>query len=491
MASLALAVHDLVIRGATVYDGTGAAGEVMDVAVDGDRITSVGRVASPGRRELSAAGLSLAPGFIDVHTHDDWALLVRPDLSFKTLQGVTTVVTGNCGTAPAPVTDMIPAVGSFDRMRTYFAALEDRGVGVNVAALVGHGGIRSAVMGTRTNRLSDAGERLAMARLLEEALEDGVVGMSSGLAYEPGKYAAPDEIAELAALVAGAGGIYTSHIRNEAEGLMDSIHETIDVGRACGVKVQISHLKAMNTDNWGRVRDALKAIEDAQHAGIDVMADQYPYTRGSTLLEQVLRAGRIGEPTSFGKLTGDKVMIAAAPRHEEWEGRTLAEIAAENGVSSPDMADQIVAELGRTCFVVLDTMSEDDVRLVMAHPSVMIGSDGIAAGDKPHPRLAHTFPRVLGTYARDLGVLSLPDAVHRMTGLSARRFGLTDRGEIRTGAFADLVLFDAATIVDTGSYSDPLTQPVGILEVWVNGRTVVREGEVTGERSGQVVRRAS
>ena len=480
--------HDLVIRGATVYDGTGAEGRVMDVAIDDDRITAVGQIRGMGGREVSAAGLALAPGFIDVHTHDDWALLLRPDLSFKTLQGVTSVVTGNCGSAPSPVNDMTPGLGSFARMRDYFADLEGSGVAVNVAALAGHGAIRSAVMGTRTNRHSDAGERAAMARVVEEALEDGVIGMSTGLAYEPGKYAAPEEIAELAGLVAAAGGIYTSHIRNEAEGLLSSIEETIDVGRATGVKVQISHLKATNEGNWGRVRDALAAIEAAQRDGIDVMADQYPYTRGSTLLEQVVRGGRIGEPSAFGTLTGDKVLIAAAPRRHDWEGRTLADIAAEHGVTSADMADHIVAELGRSCFVVLDTMSEDDVRFVMAHPSVMIGSDGIAAGDKPHPRLGHTFPRVLGTYARDLGVLSLADAVHRMTGLSAQRFGLRDRGEIRPGAFADLVLFDAATIVDTGTYSEPLSTPTGITEVWVNGRTVVRDGEVVDARPGRVVR---
>jgi dihydroorotase/N-acyl-D-amino-acid deacylase len=234
---------------------------------------------------------------------------------------------------------------------------------------------------------------------------------------------------------------------------------------------------------------ALDRIEHAQQRGIDVMADQYPYTRGSTLLEQVLSSGAFDGASPFGSLSGEQVLIAAAPTRPEWEGRTLAELAQEHGLADNAMAESIVAALGRTCIVVLDTMDEDDVRLIMRHPSVIVGSDGIAAGDKPHPRLAHTFPRVLGTYARHLGVLDMADAVHRMTGASARRFGLVDRGEIRTGAFADLVLFDPATIVDTGTYADPLTPPIGIVEVWVNGTTVVRDGAGSGSRPGRVLRR--
>jgi N-acyl-D-amino-acid deacylase len=483
--------HDLVIRAATVFDGTGAPGVVADVAVDGERIVDVGREVGAGRREIVASGLALTPGFIDVHTHDDWALLVQPDLSFKTMQGVTTVVTGNCGFGPAPVADVAFGPSTFDRMRDFLASVENAGPAVNVAALAGHGSIRAAVMGTTTPRVAERDERARMAELLEAALEDGAVGMSSGLAYEPGRYANAEEITALAALVAAAGGIYTTHMRDESDGLLASIDEAIAVGTASGVKVQISHLKANGSGNRGRAAAALDRIERAQRRGVDVMADQYPYTRGSTLLEQVVSAGALDGASAFGKLRGDQVLIAAAPRRSEWEGRTLAELAAEHGLGDKAMAETIVAALGRSCIVVLDTMSEDDVRLIMRHPSVIVGSDGIAAGGKPHPRLAHTFPRVLGTYTRELGVLNLADAVHRMTGASARRFGLADRGEIRPGAFADLVLFDPATIVDTGTYADPLTPPIGIEEVWVNGATVVRAGTVTESRPGRVLRRAS
>lgn len=484
--------HDLVVRGATVHDGTGAPGVVADVAVDGDRITAVGGEVGRGRRELAAAGLVLAPGFVDVHTHDDWALLVQPELTFKTAQGVTTVVTGNCGFGPAPQTDVAFGPATFDRMAGFFAAVTDAGPAVNVAGLAGHGSLRAAVMGTTTARHADAGERARMVALLEEALADGAIGMSSGLAYEPGRYAAPDELAELGAVVAAARGIYTTHMRDESTGLMASIDESIAVGEASGVRVQISHLKANGSSMWGRGRDALDRIERAQRRGVDVMADQYPYTRGSTMLQQVLVGGAFDGGGAFGALTGAQVLIAAAPRRPEWEGRTLADLGAEHGLDDRATAELVVDALGRSCIVVLDTMSEHDVRLIMAHPSVLIGSDGIAAGDRPHPRLAHTFPRVLGTYARTLGVLDLADAVHRMTGLSARRFGLVDRGEVRLGAFADLVLFDPAVIADTGTYADPLTAPAGIHEVWVNGVTVVRDGRPAGggARPGRVLRRA-
>jgi N-acyl-D-amino-acid deacylase len=481
--------HDLVIRAATVFDGTGATGVVADVAVDGDRIVDVGPDVRAGRREVTAGGLALAPGFIDVHTHDDWALLVQPDLPFKTQQGVTTVVTGNCGFGPAPVTDVAFGPSTFERMRDFLARIEEVAPAVNVAALAGHGSIRAAVMGTKTPRRADAAERARMAELLDAALVDGAIGMSSGLAYEPGRYAGPDEIAELAALVAAVDGVYTTHMRDESDGLLASVDEAIRVGEVTGVKVQISHLKANGRRNFGGARSALDRIEQAQHRGIDVMADQYPYTRGSTLLEQVVAAGAFDGASPFGDLKGDQVLIAAAPRRPEWEGRTIAELAHEQGLTDKEMAESVVAALGRTCIVVLDTMDEDDVRLIMRHPSVIIGSDGIAAGDKPHPRLAHTFPRVLGTYARQLGVLDMADAVHRMTGASARRFGLLDRGEIRMGAFADLVLFDPATIADTGTYADPLTPPIGIVEVWVNGATVVRDGAGSGSRPGRVLRR--
>lgn len=482
---------DLVFEGVTVVDGTGAAGFEADVVVRGDRILTVeptgGDDAEAGDRP--GPGLVLAPGFVDVHTHDDTALFVDPDLSCKTLQGVTSVVVGNCGVSPAPVSDHTPGMTIHERMGDYHAVIEERGPAVNVGSLIGHGAIRAAVMGLKTAREADAGEVAAMAEHVARAMEDGVLGLSSGLAYEPGRYAAPGELVELNRLVAEAGAIYTTHMRDEGRHLLDSIDESLAVAEATGVPVQISHLKASGRDSWGSVVEALDRIDRARAAGLDVMADQYPYTRGSTVLEQVVVGGALDGPSAFGHITPAEVLVAAAPGHPDWEGRTVAEIGRAEGVDGRRMADRIVEAEGRRCMVVIDTMSEDDVRTVMAHEAVMVGTDGLPVGQKPHPRLHHTYPRILGRYVREEGLLDLPDAIRRMTSTPARRFGFTDRGEIRAGAFADLVLFDPQRIADTGTWSDPTRVPDGIVGVWVNGRRVVDGGAVTGQRPGRVVRR--
>lgn len=489
---------DLTISGASVLDGTGAPPFVGSVDVVADRIVAV-RPGLPGDADadgrpsaqltIDGTGLTLAPGFIDVHCHDDWVVLTDPDHDCKTLQGVTTVVNGNCGTSPAPGGDSVPGVSTYARFSEYFDALDEARPAVNVASQVGHGAVRSAVMGLRTDRAPDADERAAMARHVEEALADGVVGLSSGLAYEPGRYSDRDEMIELTRLVATAGAVYSTHMRNESDGLIDSIEESIAVAEASGARLQISHLKAAGENNWGRVTEALRLIGEARTRGIDVMADQYPYTRGSTLLEQLVRGGALDGAGGFGSLTPDQVSIAAAPHHPEWEGRTLTEIAADEGIEPRLMADRMVEQEGRACIAVIAVMSEDDVRTVISSDLVMIGSDGVPLGEKAHPRLRHTFPRVLGRYVREHGLVDLATAVHRMTGMSAERFGLVDRGVVRAGALADLVLFDADTIADTGTYAEPNSVPDGIDGVWVNGERVVDRGAITGARPGTVIRR--
>ena len=487
---------EFVIEDVTVIDGTGAPGFAADVEVWDERIVAVERREGDraggggGGGDGPAGKLVLAPGFIDVHTHDDTAVLADPDLGCKTLQGVTSIVVGNCGVSAAPASDHTPGMTVFGRMEDYHRAVAERGPAVNVAALVGHGAIRAAVLGLKTARPADPTEVAAMAEHVARAMEDGAVGLSSGLAYEPGRYAEADEVVELNRMVAEAGGIYTTHMRDEGRGLLDSIDETVAVAEATGVRVQISHLKASGRDNWGTVVEALARIDRARSAGLDVMADQYPYTRGSTVLEQLVVGGALDGPSAFGRISPDEVLVAAAAGHPEWEGRTVAEIGAAEGVDGRLMADRIVEAEGRRCIVVIDTMSEEDVRTVMAHEAVMVGTDGIALGARPHPRLHHTYPRILGRYVREEGVLDLADAVRRMTSTPARRFGFTDRGEVRVGAFADLVLFDPDRILDTGSWSNPTEVPAGILGVWVNGQRVVDGGAVTGARPGRVIRRS-
>ena len=483
------AAFDLVVRNAQVADGLGGPLVRADVAVSGDRIVAVGTVDGRGGTEVDGSGRVLAPGFIDVHTHDDWAVLATPEHACKVLQGCTSIVVGNCGTSIAPGGDqMISKGGAFASIADYLAALDRDPASVNTAALVGHGSVRTAVIGLRDDRPATDAELAAMRAHVEQAMADGAVGLSTGLIYEPGKYAPEDELVMLAGVAAAAGGLYTTHMRNEGVGLLASIAETVRVAERTGARVQISHHKASGRGAWGLVAQSLALIDAAVAAGHDVMADQYPYTRGSTLLEQIVRAGELSGFGPEGDLTPAQVLIGAAPHHPEWEGRTLTDLADEWGCDGREAADRVVEAEGRGCIVVLDTMLEEDVETVMAHRSTLVGSDGIPLGGKPHPRLHHTFPRVLGHYCRERGVFDLPTAVARMTGLSAQRFGLADRGVVHVGAFADLVLFDPATIIDTGTFSEPTTVPTGIDRVWVNGVCVAADGEHTGARPGHALR---
>ena len=467
--------HDIVFKNATVIDGTNALPFVADVAVDGDRITAIGTVSNKGSREIEAADLVLSPGFIDVHTHDDFALLTTPHMSFKTLQGVTSVVTGNCGTSAIPFDDWIEKIGSASPA-------------VNVVPLVGHGSIREHVMGRDNRSSADSRELAEMVSTVEKALDTGAAGISTGLVYIPGTYSTREEVESLVRPVAARGGIYTSHIRNEADGLIASIDEAIDLGRSTGIKVQISHLKAIGAGNFDKITGAIDSITAAQTEGLDVMADQYPYSRGSTQLVQLVERGAFDGPSPFGHVQGHDVMIAAARQHPEWEGLTLDVVAESLLMSVPNAARHVLSVEKDGCMVVYQNQSDDNIEKVLRMDFVMIGSDGVPFGSRPHPRLHHTFPRVLGEYSRNRGVIPMHTAVHKMTGMCASRFLVAGRGTIQVGNFADLVLFDAGTIRDTGTYDDPTTVPVGISEVWVNGRTVAREGQPTKERPGRLVK---
>jgi len=492
--------YDLVIRGGMVYDGSGAPGASVDVAVRGDRIVEVGIVAGRGVTELDATGQAVAPGFIDVHSHDDFAVLLDPQMPFKVLQGVTTDVVGNCGSGVVPFetglrrfrrlhpgADLRP----WDGFAGYLERVEHTSPSLNVAVLMGHGTLRGGAMGT-AQRAPTAAELDQMRASVREGIAAGAVGLSTGLIYEPGRYARTEEIVALARELGGlAGGLYATHMRNEGGALLDAVREAIRIGEEAGVRVQISHHKASGRDNWGRVHDSLQLIDAARGRGVDVTADQYPYTAGSTSLAAVVQNGafRRDSPGGLGQLTAADVLIASAPMHPAWEGKTLAALAADWGQSVEEAAERIVREEGEACFVVLFTMAEDDVRTVLAHPTTMIGSDGVPAGGKPHPRLYGCFPRVLGHYVREQGVLDLATAIHRMTGMPGAKFQLAGRGVVRPGAFADLVVFDPTRIRDVATYDDPCRAPEGITAVYVNGIAVARDGAHTGARPGHALRR--
>jgi N-acyl-D-amino-acid deacylase len=496
-----MATFDLVIRGATVFDGTGAPGVRADVAVSGEKIAAVGTVAELGSTEIDARGMAVSPGFIDVHSHDDFAVLLEPAMPFKVMQGVTTDVVGNCGSGVVPFD---AAMRRFSRIHPgatppswtgfgqYLERVQEAGPSLNIAVLMGHGSLRAGAMGL-AQRPPTTGEMDQMRAWVREGVEAGAVGLSTGLIYEPGRYARTEEIVELAREMGPRGGLYATHMRDEAAGLLDSVREAIRIGEESGVPVQISHHKASGQGNWGKVHDSLRLIEEARGRGLDVHADQYPYTAGSTSLYAIVQNGafRRDSPGGIGSLSGDAVLIASAPKHPGYEGRRLGQLAAEWKLDTEAAAARVIQEEGEACFVVIFSMDEADVRTVLAHPSTMIGSDGVpAAGSNPHPRLYGCFPRILGHYVRDEKVIDLPTAIHKMTGLPAAKFGFAGRGAVREGAFADLVVFDPATIADLATYEDPRRFPAGIRAVFVNGTAVARDGQHTGARPGRALRHA-
>jgi N-acyl-D-amino-acid deacylase len=485
---------DLAISGGTVVEGTGAAAFAADVGIAGGRIVAVGAVVQQARRVIDARGLVVAPGFIDVHSHDDMALIRDPRLDFKVMQGVTTEVVGNCGVGVAPVSAnyrqhyevflssvLGPAADfSWNTTAEFYAALEQAGPSPNVAALAPHGTLRFAAMGMEMRRPSTA-EMARMKELLEEALAAGAIGMSSGLIYPPGAFATTEELIELCEVVARHGGIYASHIRNEGDRLLEAVEEAIRIGREAGVPVQIAHHKASGRSNWGKVVDSLALIDRARSEDLDVTVDVYPYTAGSTLLAVIVGSGaEEGRP--------EDVLVAAAPRRPELEGKTLQEIG-EIMALPPLEAGQKLVQEDPSVVAVGFSMAEEDVRRVMAHPAAMFGSDGIpSAGGKPHPRLYGTFPRVLGTYVRQEKVLGLEEAIRKMTDLPARKHRLAERGRLSPGYHADVTVFDPRSINDVATYQDPRRYPDGIRYVIVNGEVVVEAGRHTGKSAGRVLR---
>ncbi len=491
--------YDIVIRNARIYDGAGNEPLEGDLALQGDRVVQVGKIKDgQAKNEIDASGLAVCPGFIDAHTHDDFAAILHPDMSFKLLGGVTTCIVGNCGFGAAPYQESLDFAKSmhpnqklpkWEGYAGYFKVLDETPPSLNIGVLVGHGTLRSAAMGLE-NRAPNEQEMAQMKELVREGLDAGAVGFSTGLVYEPGCHAETDEIVELASLMQETGGLYATHMRNEGDGLLDAVREAIQIGERAGVPVQISHHKASGRKHWGKVSASIKLIEEAQARGLDVHVDQYPYTAGSTILSAIVAQGGLeGEGGGMGEMNPADIVIASTAHHSEWEGKSLEKMSEELGLSQQQTVEQILKEEPHIT-IVLHSMSEEDVQTVLRHHSTMIGSDGVPTlHGKPHPRLYGTFARVLGHYSRDLNLFSLEEAIHRMTGFPAKKFQLSERGLIAENAMADLVIFDPAAIIDIGTFEDPNHYPEGIVHVFVNGVHVVQNGSHTNARPGRALRR--
>ena len=485
---------DLLIRNATVYDGLGGEPFQANVAVEGTKISAVGE-AVPTNHEIDADGLSLAPGFIDTHSHDDGAFLRHPDMAFKLAQGVTTVVAGNCGFSAIPAEPSVdPNVASggilaglsdatFTDLEGYFDAVIKRKPAINNMMLVGHNTVRAITMGpARTT--PTAHQLRVMQGHIERAMEQGACGFSTGLIYRPGRYSNTEEVIELTRSVTAYDGLYATHMRNEGEGLLDSIEETLTIGRKANVHTHISHHKAAGRPNWGKVGASLARVETAIRSGQRVTLDVYPYTAGSGRMIEYFNLDRPSRELA------DVIRIASCPAFREFEGRMLTDIASERNIDVTDAVLLILnAPKGDQTICIQFIIDEADIETNLAYHDMMIGSDGIPAlRGKPHPRLFGTFPRILRKYVRERGLLTLPEAIRRMTSLSASTFGMDSRGRIAEGCFADLVLFNADTVHDTATYDDPKREPEGISLVVVNGAIALERGQQTGVGSGKMLR---
>ena len=524
--------YDVIIRGGQVIDGTGAAPVAADIAIEGGRIVQIGPVQGSGRNTIDASGKIVCPGFIDIHSHTDLSLLVDPRAESKIRQGVTTEVAGQDGSSLAPLTDARLRSLQDGYGRRYgvdiewtdftglFDTLEQQGIGLNFISLAGQGTIRGYVVGYE-NVPASARQVDAMKDLVDQAMSEGAWGLSSGLEYTPGSFAGEDEIAELGRVAAGYSGFYATHMRNEDDFLVEAVSEAISTARKAEIALQIAHFKASGRRNRDKVAVCFDMIEQAIEEGMDITLDRYPYIAYATTLQNLFptrfRAGgaeafvsRLQSPDvlpAMKQAAVDKVdmlgdwsavLITSVGRAEnqDYIGRRVSEIVARSGQDPFEFVRELlIAENGSVGMVGFG-MSEEEITSVLTHPLVMVASDGGAAAvsgplseTTPHPRYYGTFPRVLGKYCREETLFDLPTAVHKMTGLPARRLGLADRGRIDVGLVADLVVFDPDTIIDRADFMNPHQYAQGIESVLVNGAVVIDGGEHTGALPGKVLRK--
>ncbi len=493
---------DYVLQGATLYDGSGAPGEVGDVAIKNDRIVAVGKIQTKGNpKALDCTGLIIAPGFIDLHTHSDYPLQKRPTNANRNYlaQGVTTVVTGNCGAGPVDVA-------------AYYEKLEKIGIGANVAHQVPHNDVRSKVMGN-ANREPTPEELQKMEDLVDQGMRDGAWGLATGLIYNPGTYSKTDELIALAKVAAEHGGFYASHIRHEDEQIFAALDEILTIARKAGLRVHISHIKVTGRRNWGKGAEVLGVLHKAQQEGIQVTADQYPYLASSTNLAAMAIPAKWREGTNkdiiarlddaelgpkirteIGRIIedrdyGNSLKIASFSKHPEWQGKSLGAVASAEKKSVLDLVLDIQRQGGAQ--IVSFGMSEEDVRLFMKEKFVATASDGssmLPSKTVPHPRSYGCFPRKIGLYAIENKVISLEQALRSASGLPADILQLPERGYLKKGNFADIVVFDPKMLRDKATFDQPHQFATGVQYLFVNGKLAIEQGKFTEALAGKVLR---
>lgn len=520
---------DILIQNGWVVDGTGSPRYMADVAIEGDRIIDIGRMdGAEAKSFIDASGCVVTPGFVDMHSHSDFSLPVLPTADSLVHQGITTVVVGQCGSSPAPlleetrksVIEKSAAPLPWDEWSTFGSYLDYMkriGTSVNIVHLVGQGTIRSAVMGFAAGPANEA-QMNKMKEEVVKAMDEGAIGVSSGLIYPPGSYARTEELIALTRPAGERDGFYFSHIRGEGDTLLEAIAEAIRIGRETDTAVQISHFKVSGERNWDRVTQALDLIDQANAEGLDVTADMYPYIAGSTSLVSLLpewaqeggkedtlnrlsdaetRKRMVDEmrtATFFNEAEWNKIMVIGIPMKPEYEGRYIADLAADANKSPHDWVFDALLEAELNARMILFMMSEENRKVELPHPLMMIGTDGYGlAAEGPasrmatHPRSYGTYPHVLGHYVRESGIVTLEEAIWKMSGFPAKKLRWTDRGLMKNGYKADLVVFNPETVASPATYEDPHQYPIGIHHVIVNGKLVIHDFKHTQARSGSVL----
>ncbi len=524
-------MFDIIIKNAAIIDGSGKEGFAADIGISNDRIVKIGRIEESGRQVIDANGLIVSPGFVDCHSHSDYYLIINPLAESKVRQGVATEIGGNCGYSAAPLSGealeerknaykkAYNLEHDWQDVKGYFNRLERQGTSVNFALLIGHNTIRASVIGGGSREPNEK-ELSEMKAMVQKAMKEGAIGISTGLAYGPACFAKKDELIELCKEVRKANGIFTVHMRSEGKGLLEAIEESILIAKEAEIPLQISHLKTYGEENWGKLDSAFELIEKARDKGLDVTCDRYPYTAANTGLHNVLPNwvldGGIKEELErlkkkdirekikidLQKIKGDKdvwdkIMISEVitEKNKIYEGKRISEAASIAKKEPLDLIFDLLVEEEIAVDAIFFKMNEKNLKRILKKPYVMFGSDSGARADygalgrgRSHPRTFGTFPRILGRYVREEKILALPTAIKKMTSEPCKKFNIKERGLIKEGYFADIVIFNPDTITDTATYEDPHKYPTGIEHVIVNGKVTVEKAKHLGTKAGNAIR---